>query len=802
MESFIERIGANFNLTKLETINPDYLDFELRYLTEDQANKLLELQGQQVKLDNKANSVLVYLLDLSDNYEFSKKIKFIAEGEGPDIDTDFCPHKVDFLIKRLQEKYGDDRVLRVSTYKPWSLKPAIKCFQQLLKNKNGEYYSSSDGIRIANAIPDSVRGKYMTYEELEADQFNNKIIKEHPRLFELCKTVDGNVNSQSIHASAVLIGTSPIDTIVPIRKVRAEENSWFNITQWEGPALEKLGFVKFDILHTDVLTINDLTCQSVGLKLSELEDSMPLDDPAVFDLINKGFTAGLFQMEETYLLKLIKDLKPKSLNDLALFSALNRPGPRDSGLLADYVTYKKTGIKQNKLHPLLDPILDETGGVLIYQEQVMAACQLLAGISLVEADRIRKAMGKKDQVLMNKYRQIFIDGTVKHHSLSEYEAEKIWNVIAAFAEYGFNKSHSLAYALITYTNAYLKTYYPTDFMLNLMTVRAEKPEKLVRYINEYRQMGFTIHPPDINYSSEGFTKIDNSSIYFGLQIVHGIGKSAAKAIIQNRNKNGPYKSFYNFIERIADNKVNAGAVGALAKAGAFDSFGYERAQLVDLVPTCCSYFRELTEYETKIDLVTARNAEILDYPAILKEWQDKVDCGVIITTVVDKKKTYSEPRPGKPRELTLPVKPKFPDLNTILKPADFKIPMQYVRWEFELCKFAISRHPLSFITRHPPGVIFDQIEDVLDGGCTKGNLLVAVSALVTKQIKSGASKGKEMATLTIEDYSSMGEVTLFAKQYEEMKDSLGVCSLLFFKYEAVRDGDFIKIKPVGKITII
>lgn len=805
-DSLIAQLSTFFKEDRLPDIESSYLDFELRYITEAQIVSLLEKIKNKIVLENKANSALVYALGLSENYNSNQKIKNKVEGEGPDIDTDFCPYQVDNLIKSLQEKYGTDRVLRVSTYKPYSLKPSIKSFIQMLPKPNpsyaGETYSINDGIRLAEMVPESHRGKFLSYQEFEEDENNKVLISKYPDLFSICKTVDGQVKEQSIHACAYLIGNYDIDQIVPVRKVRSDENNWFNITQWEGPALEKLGFIKFDILRTDVLTINKLTCDAVGLKMEDLEENIPLDDPEAFALINKGFTAGLFQMEETYLLKLVSDLKPKTIEDLALFSAINRPGPRDSGLLNDYVRFKKTGIFQNKLHPLLDPILKETGGVLIYQEQVMAACQLLAGLSLSVADRIRKAMGKKDQELMNKYKEIFIQGAKETHNLENSESERIWLIIASFAEYGFNKSHALAYAYITYFNAYLKAHYTTDFMIALMTCRAGKPEKLVRYINEYRQMGFIINPPDVNLSDEGFSKIDDKSIYFGLKMIKGAGETASKAILKNRKTHGPFKSFYDFVSRMHSEKVNAGVIGALAKAGAFDKFGYNRISLVEKIPDCVNYFRDYAEYQEKERAYQKRAEEILRYDFELAKWEEQVKLKIITTMKVDNKKVYSEPKPSKPRALTFPKVPEFPDLEPIRISDNFKPPLTYIKWEFELCKFAITRHPLSYITKHPPGVVFDSLEDVMNGDSTDGNLLVAVSSIALKEIKTGSSKGKMMATLTIEDYSSMTEITLFANQYEEMKEKLGLCSILFFKYKTKKDGDFIKLFPVGKILQI
>jgi DNA polymerase III alpha subunit len=798
-----DNIGTFFLSDRLNEVSPSYLDFELRYINEDTVSKINERKQSKIKLENASNSSILYVLGLTDNYDHSKRMTYTVEGEGPDIDTDFCNVTADDLIRSLQDKYGKDRVLRVSTYKPWSLKTSIKAFTKLLKDSNGNYRTISEAERIADLIPESHRGKYVTYEELVKDDSSHvtDILTRHSDILNLAGPVDGQAKEVSIHASAVLISPDAVDHLIPIRKTKAEGADWFNLTQWEGPTLEKFGFIKFDILRIDCLTINNLTCKAIGKPLTWLEEEIPLDDPAVFEMINKGFTAGCFQMEETYLLKLVADLQPQSIQDLAVFSALNRPGPRDSGLLNDYIQYKKTGIPQNKLHPKLDGILAETGGVLLYQEQIMAACRLLAGVSLQEADKIRKAMGKKDATLMATYKDIFVKGCKDNHNIPEHEASRIWGVIAAFAEYGFNKSHALAYAFITYQNAYLKAHYTTDFMLTLMTVRSGKPEKLVRYINEYRQMGYAILPPSINDSAIGFSKKDSNTILFGLGMIDQVGEKASSLIISAR-RNKRFLSIRDFLTRINRTKINTKIVSILAKVGAFDEFGYERVGLVNMIPALYDHFNKIEMRIKKIEEVKVRNQELLDYPALLETWQAAVKAGTISVSIIDGKKVYSSPRPKKPVALALPEEPVFPDLTAIVKPASYKIPMQIVKWESEFCRFFISRHPLSYVTKMPNGIVINQIEDIDEIHSTTGNLLVAVSSIKEQQIKSGKSKGKMMATLTIEDMSSISEITLFSEQYEDLKEQLDYCSILFFSYKATKFGDYLRIRPTGKITLV
>jgi DNA polymerase III alpha subunit len=335
-----------------------------------------------------------------------------------------------------------------------------------------------------------------------------------------------------------------------------------------------------------------------------------------------------------------------------------------------------------------------------------------------------------------------------------------------------------------------------------MTVRSGKPEKLVRYINEYRQMGYEILPPSINGSDIGFTKHDDRTILFGLGMINGIGNKASDLIIKARSRK-PFTSMADFFTRINRSKINQGVVGILAKVGAFDTFGYDRVQLVEKLPEIYDYYAKMENYETKIIQSHERNEELNAYPAILEDWNLRLKTGIITFSIdTDGKKVYTEPRPKKPIAIKIPDKPVFPDLEQLRKKLDYKIPLQIVKWESEYCKFFISRHPLSYIKKMPPGIFINQIEDIDETNSNEGNLLVAVSHIKEQQIKSGKSKGKLMATLTIEDLSSISEVTLFSDQYEELKDKLDYCSLLFFPYKATKKDDFLRIRPVGKITLI
>ena len=785
----LQELKSFGNASRLRDVNPRYLKFEIKYLSDDNLSKLLSACKNHTKHSNHSNSALMYVLNLSDSYDKHRYCTYSVAGSGPDIDTDFSPRGRDQIIRALQSQYGYDNVARIGTYTPWALKTSvvdlIKILPQLdhkgdpLVDDNGIpiYGSHQDGEALAAKIPDSHRGRYTTYKALQEDPMYAGLIEEYQRIFDLAGPLDGQNKNGSIHACGILISPEPLSNQIPIRKLREEGKDWFNITQWEKDDLEKHGFVKFDMLVIDNLDLNKATCDLIGKPYVWLEEAIPLDDEETYDLINGGYVGGLFQIEQSHVAAIIQNTNPRSINDLSVISALIRPGPGDAGLIADYVEYKKTGLLQNKIHPLLDDVLRPTGGVLIYQEQVMTACRILAGMDLTTADQVRRAMGKKDKDLMEMYHAMFISGAKTTHNIETAEADRIWSYIKTFADYGFNLSHALAYAILTYQNAYLKAHYPTEFMLSLLSLRVDKPDRFKRYIAETKALGITILPPSINGSNLGFTKTGPSEISFGLNAIHGIGSTVTDKLLEAREE-GPFEDIFDFFNRVDRSKINTGTIEILAKAGAFDPLGYDRESLIAKLPDMFKFYDDQIQYRETLLRHDTRDDEIQQWQMNFNIWEDLRKAKKVIKT----EDGYDPPRPKKPIAIKLKEKPIKPDLSSLLVDRK-KVTLQMVLWEGIYCQHFISAHPLDFY-EIPEDISYNRIIDIDKVHARTGYLLATILQKKEIKIKKGKNKGKLMATFSLEDQTGTAELVIFTKQYENPTiAALDTGSTIYFPYK-------------------
>lgn len=805
-----------FDKERLEKVKTSFLEFELKYISDQELSSLAIAYSKGLKVDNNINSCIIYCLGLSDNYDPNQKCLYSVEGSGPDIDIDFSPSGRDDLIKALQAEHGDNQVARICTYKPWNLKNSLVSFSKVLQLSQGKdifssqskllfeedepvYGTYKDGEAIASMVPDSFRGRHTKWKDLKDDPNFQHIIKSNDRLFNLAGPIDGQPSSNSIHACGVIIHDEPLSDYIPLRKVKETGDGrpaeWFYITQWENEDLESRGFVKYDLLVIDTLEIINSTCQHLKKPFKWISEEIPLNDQKTFDLINSGHVSGLFQIEQGHVLDVILKTNPQSVEDIAAISAVIRPGPRDSGLLDDYLKYKKTGKSQNNLHPLLDTCLKETGGVMIYQEQVLEALRILSGMDLATADNVRRAMGKKKKDLMEQYHILFVKGCDKTNNISKHDADKIWNAIAAFADYGFNKSHAYAYAIITYWTAYLKANYPIEYMLTLLSSKSNDATKLEAYIKEAKLMGIEITPPHINYSHTDFSK-GKDSISFGLNAIHGIGETQTTAILEARDGTD-FTSIFDFYERINRTTINSRVISILAEAGAFDCFKYNREKLVERLPLIHEYYNDLTKYEESLIAVEERNREIELWQVEFDAWEQLRKDGKVERIEVDGKKVWSIERPKKPVLKKVANKPEKPDLRDIIE--DTKtITLQMIEWEAQYCKFFISAHPLDFITI-PESINPDNLNEITPN--SQGTVLAAISQIDERKIKNGNNKGRLMATITVQDYTGYAELVIFPNQYEQY--DLKVGQIVYFTYKSDSDfGSLPSLKLKSQIRII
>ncbi len=494
----------------------------------------------------------------------------------PDFDVDFCQDRRGEVIDYVRQKYGgNDHVAQIITYGSMKARGVIRDVGRALDIPFG------DVDRIAKLVPEQLK---MTIK---------KAIKEEPKLMEaadkdprvaelleVSQTLEGLARHTSTHAAGVVVSPEPMVEYLPICKGKDDET----ITQYDMKHTELTGLIKFDFLGLKTLTVIDKAITHIKTDCgTDLDISMiPMDDHKTFKLLCDGDALGVFQLESSGMRELLVKMAPEQFSDLIALVALYRPGPLDSGMVDDFVNTKHGRQEPNFPLPQLKPILEETYGVIVYQEQVMKIANVLANYSLGDADILRRAMGKKIPEVMEEEKVKFMAGA-RDLQVPEDKAEYIFDLMAKFAGYGFNKSHSAAYALIAYQTAFLKAHYPAQFMAALLSCDMTNTDKVVLYINECREHSIEVLPPDINESFKDFSVVDDR-IRFGLAAVKNVGESALESIVEERIQNGPYLSLTDFCNRVDSRKVNNRVIESLIKSGSFDSLGSKRSQLLEIVP--------------------------------------------------------------------------------------------------------------------------------------------------------------------------------------------------------------------------
>ena len=489
----------------------------------------------------------------------------------PDIDIDFCMRRRGEVINYVTEKYGRDNVSQIITFGTMGAKAVIRDAGRALDLPFAEV------DRIAKLVPNTLN---ITLADALATAPELRQAKERdPRVAELLTIADrleGLARHASTHAAGVVISPQPLQEIVPLYKSNKDEIT----TQYAMDDLEKIGLLKMDFLGLTTLTVLDDCQRLIEATHSETLDldNLPLDDGEAYALLGKGLTAGIFQFESRGMTDILRRVKPNRLADLTALNALYRPGPIQGGMIDDFIA-RKTGRKRVTYDlPQLKDILEETYGVIVYQEQVMQIAASIAGFTLGEADVLRRAMGKKKHEEMVAMKEKFLAGARKN-GVPPQKAEKLFDLVEQFAGYGFNKSHSAAYALIAYQTAYLKAHYPVEFMSALLTSEIGNQDKLTQYLNECRDMGIKILPPDVNSSELAFTPAEKS-IRFGLTAIKNVGEAAIDSVLSARWKLGRFDSLHQFCENVDLRLLNKRVIESLIKAGAMDSLGARRAQMM------------------------------------------------------------------------------------------------------------------------------------------------------------------------------------------------------------------------------
>jgi DNA polymerase-3 subunit alpha len=624
----------------------------------------------------------------------------------PDIDMDFCMDRRGEVINYVVDKYGTDHVAQIITFGTLGAKAAIRDVGRVLE------LSYADADKVAKLVPNQLN--ITLQQAMETEPRLRELVETDPKVKELmanAQSLEGLARHASTHAAGVVISEGPLTEHVPLYKGANDEI----VTQYSMGDVEKIGLVKFDFLGLKTLTmirraeilINETHPEAPPLVV----DQVPFDDPATFALLSSGKTTGLFQLESSGMRDLLTGLKPDRFEDIIAIIALYRPGPMD--LIPDFIKRKQGKVPITYELPELEPLLNDTYGVIVYQEQVMAIANKMAGFSLGQADILRRAMGKKKPEEMEKLRAKFLDGA-KQKKIPEKKAEKLYELIQKFAGYGFNKSHAAAYAVVCYQTAYLKAHYPTEFMASLMTTDMGNQDKLVGYFTECRDLGIKVFGPDVNASQKQFA-VAGGAIRFGLAAIKNVGEGAVESVLEVRTQDGLFGSFFDFCRRVDLHKVNKRMLEGLIKAGAFDSTGAKRAQLMAVLDQAVE------------EGAAAQRERELGQTSI-----------------------FGEELNGHSPSAALPI-PPLPSL------AEWD-QAERLKYERELTGFYISAHPLARYEATLSALSTTttvRLKECSDGSEVKiCGIIATVKSMLTK-------KGDRMAYLTVEDLQGTTEVIVF-----------------------------------------
>jgi len=526
-------------------------------------------------------AIVAFLLRLGDVCPLKYDLLFErfldpSRNEPPDIDIDFCRDRRQMVIDYTKEKYGEMNVAQIGTYGTLKAKNAIRDVGRALNvplprvNDLAKMVPDELNIKLADALKKNA--------DMQAAYDTDPVAKE---LLDFAMSVEGLARSTGTHAAGVVVADVPLNEVVPLQKITGKQDI---ITQWDGPTIEDIGLLKMDFLGLRNLTILDKAVQNVQRSYPDfsLEDVRNnLTDEKTFALLQRGETKGVFQLESGGMRDLLTKMKPDCFEDIIATSALYRPGPLEGGMVLEYVEVKHGRKKPRKVHPVVDEVLKETYGVMVYQEQVMRILNRVGNVELASAYKCIKAISKKKQSIIDSFHDDYISGA-KENGISTALADELWNLIVAFAGYGFNKSHSTAYGLIAYETAYLKAHYPVEFMAALLSCGMESTERISEHVDDARRQKIEVLPPDVNRSEVEFG-IDDDSITFGMGAIKGVGEAALHAIVAERNENGPYRDIFDLTERVDSKCLTKGTLETLVKVGALDSLPGTRAQQAAVV---------------------------------------------------------------------------------------------------------------------------------------------------------------------------------------------------------------------------
>ncbi len=676
----------------------------------------------------------------------------------PDIDIDFCQTRRPEVIQYVREKYGELSVSHIITFGTMGAKSVVRDVGRVL----GWSYGEAD--RLSKMIPTelniTLKDAVEKNPELKACLDNDSNAQE---LWKHAVFLEGLTRGTGIHAAGVVIGDRPLYDFIALTRGNEDEI----VSQFAMKPLTELGMLKMDFLGLKTLTVIHEAEQWVKKRFPDFNTSdAPLDDAKTFEMLQRGETVAVFQMESGGMVNTCKQLGPDRIEEIIAILALYRPGPMQ--FIPDYIARKK-GLEQVEYpHPLLERIAKETYGILVYQEQVQQAANLLAGFTLGQADLLRRAMGKKDAAEMARQRLVFVEGCEKTNGIGGKQANEIFDLLEKFAQYGFNKSHSAAYGIVTYRTAYLKANFPVEFMTGVLSLEVSNTDKIANFVSECQRMGITILPPDVNRSEMAFApertpEADPAgdapdAIRFGLGAIKNVGEAAMNAAVEERRNHGPYKSLEDFCSRLDTKSVNKKIMESLVKAGAFDFTGEDRAAMF------------------------ARLDQVLASAALMQKDKKAGQGGLFDDFDIAPTKKAAE----------VQVQPWTTD--------------EILAFEKELLGFYVSGHPLDSYRGHFESSKLTRIAvlDEIDTSVKPQTVFIA-GIVNTLEVKYSKKDNRPFATFTFEDFTGQIEMMVWSDEYEKFKDLLKIGSVLGLRCRCMKDqrtegnrltlGDAKELKP-------
>ena len=648
----------------------------------------------------------------------------------PDIDIDFCYERRDEVIEYVKDKYGRNNVAQIITFGTMASRGVIRDVSRVLEIPIPQADAIAKQIPIVGAKPMKIKKAFAEVPELkELAESDDPKIQE---LIKYSETLEGIARHASVHAAGIIITPDDITNYVPLYKNSDQEIT----TQWTMGWSEAIGLLKMDFLGLRNLTV----IQKTEKLIKERHDTqfsvkkVPLDDEKTFKLFGDGLTVGVFQFESSGMQEYLRKLQPSRIEDLIAMNALYRPGPMD--MIDDFID-RKFGRKEIQyLHPKLESILNETYGIIVYQEQVMRIASDLGGFSLAQADLMRRAMGKKKKEVMLEQKKAFVEGCLKN-DIDEKIANDIADLIEKFAEYGFNKSHSAAYAIIAYQTAYLKAHYPAEFLSANLTSEVNNSDRVVILMDECKKLGIKIKKPDVNYSDANFKPVNDEEIAFGMEAIKNVGGNAIASIVSARNENGKFKTIFDMLLHADLRLVNKKVLESLIQAGALDSIDKNRARLFNSIEVA-------TEYAQNYQGLKSRNQNQTSIFDLASEGDDK-------------------------NMLTFPELPDIPDWNSTEK----------LKKEKELLGYYISGHPLerykSIIHLYSTSINVDESKD---NNGANGSDKMRIGGQITDVRVIFDKKSNKMAFIKIEDFDRTYEAVIFGSIFPQFENLIKVDNMI------------------------